>query len=337
MNTPTKVASFAVGLAAVFAVALGVGNAVGDVTNDPPKHDAAHDAGDNAADEAGHEDGHEEADAVPAVGVGADIPGGLMVSQDGYTLKLATPQAAAGKDVSVAFTIGGPDGQPVTAYDIEHEKQLHLIAVRRDFTGFQHVHPVLGSDGTWTTDLDLTPGQWRIFADFKATGAEALTLGTDLAVSGSYQPATQAAETRTSKVGPYTVTLAGDLEAGTDSELTLSVSRDGRPVTDLQPYLGAYGHLVALRVGDLAYLHVHPDGRPGDGSTEPGPDVVFYAAVPSAGTYNLYLDFQHKGQVRTASFTLLAPESASEGSATPPEQTPTETPDGETDDGHSSH
>jgi len=222
----------------------------------------------------------------------------------------------------------------VTAYDIEHEKKLHLIAVRRDFTGFQHVHPVLGADGRWTTDLDLTPGQWRIFADFKATGAEALTLGTDLAVTGSYEPATQAAETRTAQVGPYTVSLAGDLEAGSDSELTLSVSRDGRPVTDLQPYLGAYGHLVALRAGDLAYLHVHPDGTPGDGSTEPGPDVVFYAAVPSVGTYNLYLDFKHKGQVRTAAFSLAAPEAG----ATPSEETPTTVPpEDETDDGHSDH
>ena len=60
----------------------------------------------------------------------------------------------------------------------------------------------------------------------------------------------------------YTVTLDGDLTAGADAKLTLSVSRDGKPVTDLQPYLAAYGHLVALRDGDLAYLHVHPEGRP---------------------------------------------------------------------------
>ena len=51
---------------------------------------------------------------------------------------------------------------------------------------------------------------------------------------------------------------------------------------------------MALRDGDLAYLHVHPDGAPDDGTTEPGPDVVFYAAVPSAGRYHLFLDFQHR-------------------------------------------
>ncbi len=82
--------------------------------------------------------------------------------------------------------------------------------------------------------------------------------------------------------------------------------KDGRPVTDLQPYLEAYGHLVALREGDLAYLHVHPGGEPGDGKTKPGPDIEFGAEVPSAGAYHLYLDFKHDGVVRTAQFALDA-------------------------------
>jgi hypothetical protein len=79
-------------------------------------------------------------------------------------------------------------------------------------------------------------------------------------------------------------------------------------VTDLQPYLGAYGHLVALREGDLAYLHVHPDGHPGDGTTAPGPDVVFGAEVPSPGRYLLFLDFRHDGEVHTAPFVVDTPE-----------------------------
>ena len=108
------------------------------------------------------------------------------------------------------------------------------------------------------------------------------------------------------EVDGYTVTLAGDLVAGQSSELTLSVSRDGVPVTDLQPYLAAYGHLVALRDGDLAYLHVHPAGAPGDGVTPAGPGITFSATIPSAGDYGLFLDFQHDGVVRTAAFIAHA-------------------------------
>ena len=86
--------------------------------------------------------------------------------------------------------------------------------------------------------------------------------------------------------------------------MALTVSRDGVPVTDLQPYLAAYGHLVALREGDLAYLHVHPDGAPGDGVTPAGPQIEFVAEVPTAGNYRLFLDFQHGDVVRTAEFTV---------------------------------
>jgi hypothetical protein len=315
MNTPTKVAGFVTAVAVVFAVALGVGMAFGP---DEPAEAAAHDTH-SAAETDTTQQGQQVADDA------ADIPGGLMISQDGYTLALAEPALGAGDDVPVRFTVTGPDEEPVTAYDVEHEKQLHLIAVRRDFTGFQHVHPELSPDGTWSTELDLTPGQWRLFADFKATGADALTLGADLSVAGAYTPADQADQTRTAEVDGYTVTLGGDLTAGADTKLRLSVERDGKPVTDLQPYLGAYGHLVALRAGDLAYLHVHPDGAPGDGTTRPGPDIVFYAAVPSAGTYHLYLDFKHQGVVRTAAFTVSTSGTAAAS------------PADDAGDGHTSH
>lgn len=82
--------------------------------------------------------------------------------------------------------------------------------------------------------------------------------------------------------------LGGGLGAGSASELTLSVTRNGKPVTDLQPYLGSYGHLVALRSGDLAYLHVHPD------KGGPGPEVSFTATAPSTGMYRLFLDFKQR-------------------------------------------
>jgi hypothetical protein len=254
--------------------------------------------------------------AAPTIGA-ASLPGGLMVSEDGYTLRLADRTATAGPQVPLPFQIVGPDGAPVTGYQTEHDKDLHLIAVRRDLSHFQHVHPVLGADGTWTVPLDLsTAGEYRVFADFTPVGHDGgLVLGADLAVPGTYEPAPLPEPTGVAEVADgYAVTLAGDLVPGQASELTLTVSKDGRPVTDLQPYLAAYGHLVALRTGDLAYLHVHPAGEPGDGVTPAGPGITFYATAPSAGKYRLFLDFQHADQVRTAAFTLNAGETA--GAAT---------------------
>jgi hypothetical protein len=296
MNTPTKVAGFVVGLLAVFGAATGLGALVGPV-------------GATQAAEQGAEQGSEMQEHGADGGeAGAHLPGGLMVSQDGYTLDVADRQLPADPKAPLRFRILGPDGAPVTSYTTEHGKQLHLIAVRSDFSRYQHVHPRLDASGTWSVPLDLTvAGVYRVYADFTPAGrAEGLTLGADLSVPGSYAPQPLPVESRTAEVDGYTVTVAGDLVAGQESELTLSVSRRGKPVTDLQPYLEAYGHLVALRDRDLAYLHVHPEGSPGDGVTPSGPDVTFAAAVPSEGAYRLFLDFRHGDQVRTAEFTLTA-------------------------------
>lgn len=98
--------------------------------------------------------------------------------------------------------------------------------------------------------------------------------------------------------------VAGDLVPGAASELTITISRAGAPVTTLQPYLGAFGHLVALREGDLAYLHVHPEGDAPAAGEVSGPEVRFGAHVPTAGRYLLYFDFQVDGAVHTAAFVL---------------------------------
>lgn len=293
MSTLARLAGYVVGLVAVFAVALGAGSLWGPTVAAPEVHeeDAGH------AGDAGHDDGSAQAASA------AHLPGGLLRSQDGYTLDLTETVASAGRGVPLSFTVSGPDGEPVAAYDVEHGKRLHLIVVRRDLTGFQHVHPDLdAATGRWSASLDLDPGTWRVFADFNATGGPALTLGADLTVPGEVPAADPlAADRRTAEVDGYTVELAGDLVGGSDSELALTVSRDGQPVTDLEPYLGAYGHLVALRDGDLAYLHVHPHE-----SATAGPDIEFTAEVPSAGGYRLFLDFRHGGQVHTASFDVTA-------------------------------
>ncbi|KUM36448.1 hypothetical protein [Arthrobacter sp. EpRS71] len=241
--------------------------------------------------------------------------GGLMLSEHGYTLDFDSRPLGSGTK-TITFRIVGPDGQPVNEFTPTHEKELHLIAIRRDMTGFQHVHPIRDQSGTWTIDLEFTPGPWRIFTDFNPSGHDGpMTLSIEASVSGEYIPQPIPGIGQSLEVGGYTVTLEGRLLPGEASELTFSVTRNGQPVTDLQPYLGAFGHLVALRAEDLAYLHVHPEGEPGDGTTPPGPEVSFMAVAPSAGLYRLHLDFQHEGAVITAPFTARATATVAEGLA----------------------
>ncbi|GIJ23534.1 hypothetical protein Vlu01_41580 [Micromonospora lutea] len=275
----------------MFGAAYGVGQLTGPASVITAGHDSE-----------GADHGGDAGDAGDAGDEGATghLPGGLLVSDRGYTL--VPVNAPTGE---FAFRITGPDGLPVTGYDVTHDQRMHLIVARRDLSGFRHVHPELAEDGTWRIDSPLdSPGVWRAFADFTPTGGEPLTLGVDVTVPGTLTERPLPAPASSATVDDYTVTLAGDPQAGRTATLTLTVNRDGAPVTDLEPYLGAYGHLVALRRGDLAYLHVHPEGTPGDGRTTPGPQVSFATEFPSAGAYRLYLDFRHRGVVRTAEFTV---------------------------------
>ena len=148
MNTALRLAGFGVGLLAVFGAAVGVGAAVAP---------AATPAAPAAAAAAPHGEDHTGTGATTAASMAgaATVPGGLMVSQDGYTFALAERSLPAGPQVPLRFEILGPDGAPVTHYDTEHDKDLHLIVVRRDQAHFQHVHPVLGDDGTLHVPVDL--------------------------------------------------------------------------------------------------------------------------------------------------------------------------------------
>ena len=294
MRTATTLGAFALGLIAVFAGAVGVGSAVEPVGAAAPEHSA------DARTGARHGDtGHD--DAPPA-------PQGLSSSLDGYTLRLDTPALPAGAAATLSFRVLGPGGEPVTAYTPTHDEDLHLVVVRRDGTGYQHVHPRRDATGRWSTPLALpTAGTYQVYADTAPAGHDmALVLAAGLQVAGDYRPEPLPAPSRTAEVDGYTVTLSGDLVAGQSSPLVLTVSRGGRPVTDLQPYLAAYGHLVSLRDGDLAYLHTHPEGSPGDGRTAAGPGIAFGVDVPTPGAYRLYLDFRHGDVVRTAAFTAVA-------------------------------
>lgn len=233
-------------------------------------------------------------------------PQGLAVSADGYTFAPATTALTPGAKKSFTFAITGKDGKPVTAYVPLHDKELHLIVVRRDMTGYQHLHPTRASSGSWNIPLVVaTAGVYKAFANFEPGGQTmpmAMTLAVDLMASGEFTAVALPAPKLTTTVDGIKIALAGKVVVGAP-ELTLTVTRSGKPV-ELQPYLAAHGHLVALRLGDLAYLHVHPEDTPGG---EPvGNRVTFIVPVPTAGKYRLFFDFKTEDVVRTAEFTVVA-------------------------------
>lgn len=261
-----------------------------------------------------HSDAHDAAAAhgehASHVAHAADTPGGVSSSAKGFLLSQIEAPRVPGEPGALRFRIEDGDGRALVDYTTVHQQDLHLIVVRSDGTRFRHVHPQLDREtGWWSVDWEWeAAGTYRVFADFSPAGATSMHDGVTLTrmvdVSGDAEHVFDRPVAFEAEVDGFHARLNGVLRSDTAGSLAIEISRDGLPVTNLQPYLGAFGHLVALRSGDLAYLHVHPEGGEPAEADLSGPVVTFMAQAPSAGRYFLFFDFKVDDQVRTAAFVV---------------------------------
>jgi hypothetical protein len=282
LGAPARLAAFALGLGLVGGIAALAGAATGDgraVTKDA------------RGDEAMHMEQMSPADQARA--------NGLASVSAGYTFAPVRTTLPLGRTSAFRFRILDGNGEPARDFDLDGGVRIHLIVVRRDFVGYQHLHPTLQGDGSWSVPLKLAaPGAYRAYADFEVDGKKTV-LGQDLFVPGAFAPAPLPAAGGKTTTDGFVVRLTHDeLRANTETKLRFAISRNGRPVPSFDSYVGHRGHLVALRDGDLSYSHVHPEPDAGPG------EIVFHTELPSAGRYRLFLQFKVDGVVHTAAFTV---------------------------------
>ena len=234
---------------------------------------------------------------------------GTQASMTGYTLVPAATSLMANMATTFSFHITGPDNKAVTMFEPDQTKLMHFYLIRSDLSGYQHVHPTMANDGTWTANLAaLSPGSYRAYASFIAPDAQgkpiAFVLSVPVTVPGAAATTPVPAASPTATVDGYTLTLSGQAMSGMSSALTLHVTQNGQPVTDLEPYLDTYAHLSAFHAGDLGFAHLHPSGAVnGDHG---GPDLTFNAEFGEPGTWRVYVQFQTSGVLHTAAFTITA-------------------------------
>lgn len=267
-----RLGAYALVLAGAFASGYGLAEVTGGESSPAHSHTTGH-AGADHGDHGGH-------GAMP----GADALGRLATVGD-HTL------VVQGHDASTLRFHIERQGAPVARFDEVHEERLHLLVIRDDLSGYQHLHPVMEEDGTWVADVDLArPGRWRIVVDATPTDGDGpLVLGADLLVEG---------EAVAEALPPPDDEVEADGLVVTRDDLDFTVREaDGSEVRGMGLYLGQPGHLVAFRQGDLAYVHVHPDSdRPGE--------LRFTGPLPGPGTYRMFLQFVHDGRVVTVPFTV---------------------------------
>ena len=208
--------------------------------------------------------------------------------------------------VDFAFKLFSKDAKELTPQDMNvvHESRLHFILVRDDLSTFQHLHPEYKS-GLWsvTTTVDQAGG-YNIYYDISPVKETAQTLYQGITIGGSTQnPQFPAVSNGKASISGYTVTLSNfsELKTGAETELEFTLAQNGNPVGKVDPYLGAYGHVVGLKEGEAeSYLHIHP-------VTETAPQngvVKFGTEFSDAGRYTLFAQFKINGQVTTFPITL---------------------------------
>lgn len=215
---------------------------------------------------------------------------------------------APGVATMLTIAIRDPQGKSVRDLEVVHEKQLHLLIVSADLAWFAHEHPERRSDGTFEVPITFpAPGRYTLFHDFTPPRVGMQVVPVEVTVAGTAPtPAPLVPDAAAAKtVDGFTVRLTPSrpLVAATNLALTVSLARDGAPVRDLEPFLGAMGHLIIVSADRERFVHSHPLERRGAPAAH-GPDVRFQCQFPAAGLYRAWAQFQHAGRILTVPFTL---------------------------------
>jgi hypothetical protein len=254
-----------------------------------------------------------------------------------YQLDFRTVPAVVkpGQKTKLLFRIFHPGtGEAIKKFEVVHERQYHLFVISQDMEYFQHIHPEEQPDGTWSIDVTLPKaGYYKILSDFMPGGGSSQFIARPLVTAGyagnlAGASAHLVPDNVSSKtVDGMTATLAYDppvFNAGQYVHLNfhLTDTATGRPISDLQTYLGAFGHTLIMSEDMVDYVHSHPLdilAKQDDDSGTPqfaippgadleklrgGPDVTFEGLMPKPGRFRAWTQFRRNDKIYTFAFTF---------------------------------
>jgi hypothetical protein len=215
------------------------------------------------------------------------------ITTDKYSVevKVLGGKVEAGTPVTLLFTVKDPTGAVCKDLQIVHEKPLHLLMTSKDLSWFAHEHPEIQPDGTFVFENFTfpTPGEYMLWHDCTPAGVGMQVIPVSFTVPGTPPAAKplRADSTAPKTIDGYTFAFSsnGPLRTG-KNEITFTVSQNGAPVTDLEPLLGAMGHLVIISSDQKEFVHSHPhEANQYDPNRRGGPAVTFEAFFQKPGTY----------------------------------------------------
>jgi hypothetical protein len=233
-----------------------------------------------------------------------------------YRMRLTTvPRLLeAGRPALLKFAVAHPkSGEPVAKFETVHEKLFHLFLISQDLEWFAHVHPQPGRSGEFVLPVVLPkPGAYRLAADFYPTGGTPQLLPRTFVTGGAPSDAIAAAPVLNKDLSPK----QGDnvrVELKTEPAQPLAGQEtllffDLSPDDGIEPFLGAWGHMLAASDDLIDLIHDHPlyvDGVEPPALTKPWPTrIQFNVLFPRERVYRVWVQFQRRGVVNTVSFTV---------------------------------
>ncbi|MBV8068745.1 MAG: hypothetical protein JO270_02490 [Acidobacteriaceae bacterium] len=204
-----------------------------------------------------------------------------------------------GDPVTLRFRVLNPlTGQAVKNFETVHEKLMHLFVVSENLAFFEHMHPQPQTDGSFTLVLKLPyGGMYRMLADYYPAGSVPQLAVNTLIVTGTAPQSKLAASLAPCPARNLTASLRLDPSepvAGLQTKLFYDLT----PADGLQPYLGAWAHMLAVSSDLIDLLHLHPFLANG------GPTVQFNIVFPRPGLYRIWTQFQRESVVNTVTFTV---------------------------------
>jgi hypothetical protein len=219
-------------------------------------------------------------------------------------LRVNPPQIPSGQPVTLEFRISEPHTDaPVKQFEIVHEKLFHLFIVSQDLQYFAHVHPHLDGDSVFRLETTLPKrGAYRLLADFYPTGGTPQLAPKTITTAGYSMPLEAGIPRLTADLSPKQgENLVAELKldppqpiAGKKTMLFVHLT----PADGLEPYIGAWAHLLAVSDDLVDTIHDHPFIANG------GPDMQFNIFFPREAAYRVWIQFQRKGVVNTVAFTI---------------------------------
>jgi hypothetical protein len=207
------------------------------------------------------------------------------------------------QETEIFIDIKDLSGKVIETFLAVHEKEMHLLAIKKDLSVFQHLHPHYRGKGRFQVKTTFTKaGEYKFYADFLPEGANQQLASHELVVTGSETKEEVVPDKLLKKeIDDLTIELILP-KAKADEHISLIFTlndKNGNPITELEPYLGSAGHVVIVSEDMNEFLHVHPV----DENTK-GPDVEYMTSFPRSGLYKIWGQFKYKQQLYTVPFVI---------------------------------